>query len=167
MTVAYSQELIIDDDIFDAIADGARKAPTLMATAVEKRALPKIRKRLLTRLHQQPGKVVYPIAWTSEKQRRFVMAKLRRENNLPYKRTGKLVQAWKVVAVINPDGKGEIIAENPANAGRYVFGEQQQRFHRNTGWYRADDIIADESVYAENLLIETWFTVVDESAGVT
>lgn len=165
MTVAYSQELIIDNDIFDAIADGAKKLPTLMNTAVQKRALPKIRRRVLARLRTMPPPAKHPIQWTSERQRKFVMAKLRRENNLPYRRTGALVKNWKVIIVLKPD-RADIVAENDSSVGRYVFGEQQQRFHRNTGWYRADDVLIEESLYAENLLIETWFTVTDESAGV-
>jgi hypothetical protein len=162
---AYRNELIIDNDIFDAIADGAKKAPGLMNTAVNRRLMPRIRKRILNRLQTMPAPAKHPIDWTSEKQRKFVMAKLRRENNLPYKRTGGLVKQWKVVAYFKGDN-GEIIAENPSPIGRYVFGEQQQRFHRNTGWYHADDIILEESIIAQEQLIQTWFTVVDGSAGV-
>lgn len=51
---------------------------------------------------QVPGKpVTYPIQWDSDKQRMFVMAKLRRENNLPYKRTGAYVNGWKVSTLPN------------------------------------------------------------------
>src|ERR1051326_8788812 len=67
---------------------------------------------MLKELETEPGAVVYPIQWTSDKQRKFVMAKLREDNNLPYQRTGNLAKAWQVskqgsglsinVKVINP-----------------------------------------------------------------
>jgi hypothetical protein len=51
----------------------------------------------IKRAMQVPGrKVKYPIKWDSDKQRRFVMAKLREEDNLPYKRTQDYVNGWVV-----------------------------------------------------------------------
>jgi hypothetical protein len=117
--MAYRNELIIDTDIFDAIADGAKKMPTLMNTAVQKRLLPRIRKRVLVRLQTEPPSAKHPIEWTSEKQRRFVMAKLKRENNLPYNRSGDLVKKWTVVLVTTGD-LTEIVAENQSAIGKYV-----------------------------------------------
>lgn len=67
--------------------------------------------------------------------------------------------------IIKPN-RADIVAENDSPIGKYVFGEQQQLFHKDTGWYRTDDVLIEESIYAENLLIETWHTVVDETAGV-
>jgi len=37
-----------------------------------------------------------PVQWDSDRQRRFVMAKLREEDNLPYKRTRTYQEGWKI-----------------------------------------------------------------------
>ena len=50
-----------------------------------------------------PGKpIVYPVQWDSEKQRRYVIAKLREEGNLPYTRTDAYRNGWKIAK--NPEG---------------------------------------------------------------
>ena len=55
-----------------------------------------------TNIMQRPGrKPTYPLTWDSEKQRKFVMAKLRRENNLPYQRTGAHVNGWAMSMLPN------------------------------------------------------------------
>jgi len=97
-------------------------------------------------LSETPGKVKYPIEWTSEKQRRFVMAKLRAENNLPYQRTGRKPYGWQM-NVEASGGTVTIVIRNIWNAARFVFGAllgdpaasgaDQQKFHKNTGWQLA------------------------------
>jgi len=53
--------------------------------------------RVKRAMSNAPGrKVQYPIKWDSDKQRKFVMAKLRRDDNLPYKRTKKYLNGWVV-----------------------------------------------------------------------
>ena len=88
--------------------------------------------------------VARPIQWTSDKQRKFVMAKLKRENNLPYRRTGRLRNAW----VVEVRGNA-IVIENPSAISKFVYGSLaqnrsaalrfQQGFHANTGWQPATD----------------------------
>lgn len=49
----------------------------------------------IRRIMSRPGLPVrYPINWDTPKQKRYVLAKLRREKNLPYRRTGDTEQAW-------------------------------------------------------------------------
>jgi hypothetical protein len=56
----------------------------------------------ITRIMRRPGLPVrYPIKWDSLKQKRYVIAKLRREGNLPYTRTGATEQAWQNKAIAN------------------------------------------------------------------
>jgi hypothetical protein len=74
-----------------------------------------------------------PIQWTSDKQRKYVMAMLRETNNLPYKRTGEMVNS------INFEyGKGGgsdyVTAETDSPYAQFVVGQYQQKFHHNTGW---------------------------------
>ena len=51
---------------------------------------------------KEEGKpVTYPIQWDSERQRRYVISKLRAEGNLPYKRTGKYQRGWRITRLAN------------------------------------------------------------------
>lgn len=98
----------------------------------------------LGELRTQPGPAKKPIEWASDKQRKFVMAKLRRENNLPYRRSGKLSRMWVVEVRGNT-----IVIENQSAISKYVYGSLaqnrqqalrfQQPFHKNTGWQPATD----------------------------
>ena len=98
----------------------------------------------LAELQSDPGEVKYPIEWASDKQRKFVMAKLRRENNLPYQRTDKLRNMW----VVEVRGRA-IVIENISSIAKYVYGSLaqdrsaalrfQQPFHKNTEWQPATD----------------------------
>jgi hypothetical protein len=86
----------------------------------------------------EPGQPRYPIRWTSEKQRRYVMAKLRREGNLPYQRTHALVRGWQVPKYIDVRG-GYLSVKHAWGKIGYVVGNPaqpgwQQRFHMITGW---------------------------------
>ena len=104
---------------------------------------------LLRALQEQPPPAKKPIEWTSAKQRRYVMAKLREENNLPYQRTGKLAASWQVQTV-SSGGTFQIIVRNDAPPAKYVYGTLarnfdmalrfKQRFHTNTGWIDAGEI---------------------------
>jgi hypothetical protein len=54
-----------------------------------------------------------PVQWDSEKQRKYVMAKLRKDDNLPYKRTGEYQRSWKKTQLSNG---WEVSAKHPAGA---------------------------------------------------
>lgn len=69
---------------------------------------------LITEDMREPGSpVTYPIQWDSEKQRRFVMAKLKKDNDLPYTRKGDYVQGWTKTPISNG---WEISNKHPAGA---------------------------------------------------
>ncbi len=162
--MTYKQTLTPDTFTLDAIADGIRKAPSLMQTAI-KRQLPKIRRSALDKLHTQPPPVKKPVESTSERQRRAYFATNGFGRGIPYRRTGKLVKAWEVDINFMGDG-GELTIENTAPSATYVIGERQQIFHKNTGWYQADDILLDEMIEVQDIIEDLWLTVTDESAGV-
>ena len=61
------------------------------------------------------------------------MAMLRWTNNLPYHRTGEMVNKW-IVDVFISDGTVVMTATNKAKAVRYVTGKQQQPGHAASGW---------------------------------
>lgn len=157
-------KVTVDLDILVAIDDAARTAPVLMKT-VYKRAVGRLRSRLLADLKQEPGSPVYPIRWKTRRQQRYVMAKLKREGNLPYERTHKLANAWKVDVYADGDG-GILEARNETPYLEFVQGVWQQPFHIDTGWNYYGNIISDYRVEAEDVLINTWFAVADPTFGV-
>lgn len=151
-------KVIVDTDILQAIAEQAQKTPKLMQTAYD-RATRRLRSRIVETLSTEPGPPQYPIRWKSQKQRRYVMAKLREEGNLPYQRTHALSEGWK--AAIEQDGSGGIMTvTNKSPVAQYVQGDYAQPFHLGR-WPQAGDVISDARVEAEEVLIQTWFTVTD------
>jgi len=154
----------IDDSLFNRIATTAQKSPGLMGTAF-KREVRRIRKTALARLHEQPGPVKRPIRWTSACQRCAFFATNGFGRGIPTKRTGKLVEAWRV-EYVDEDDAGVLRIYNPSPVEQYVTGVNQQGFHRDTGWYYSPDILADLQVEAQERLEETWLTVADPFAGV-
>ena len=100
------------------------------------------------KLTKTPGKPKYPLRWKSRKQQIAVIMKLREAGNLPYSRTGKIQRGWK--SEIEP---GKVIIANEAKDpitgqfyANYVFGKDQQPFHKDTGWNQADAEIVREIV---------------------
>lgn len=131
----------VDDDVLKAWRGQMKKTPALMQEA-QVRVLRVYGADLLDSLQTYPGKPVYPLRWKSERQRRFVMAKLRRENNLPYRRTGKLAAGWRIVSNTRGD-IGEIAALNSVAYARYVQGDDAQPFHLDTGWTQAAPVFVE------------------------
>ena len=93
----------------------------------------------------------YPIKFTSDKQRKFVMANLKTK---PYKRRNVIKNGWNYT--IKADRYGRIVFElwNDSPTAKYVVGEVGledktgkrdkyrkyiQKFHRKSGWIPAQD----------------------------
>jgi hypothetical protein len=159
----FNVVVTLPTDVFAAIDDQLQQTPVLMERAFN-RASSRLRSRLLEQLREQPGAPKYPLRWTSQRQRRYVMAKLRAEGNLPYQRTGELAKAWHV-EFASLDNGGAITIWNDAAVERYVEGYDQQMMHADTGWPFAPQLIADFQELATDVIIETWYTVSDFNAG--
>lgn len=149
----------ISDDIFGELADASKRFPGIYNTAV-KRNIVRVINRMLTELRDEPGPPKYPLRWKSERQRRYVMAKLSEEGNLPYKRTHKLSKSWRADVVFTDEG-GTFSVSNNDTSSIYVQGDYQQPFHLDTGWPAAAPIISKYADILEDVLIDTWFTIVD------
>jgi hypothetical protein len=85
------------------------------------------------------GPVVYPIAWTSDKQRKAFFATNGFGRGIPTKRTGALNDGWHSFSeTITGLGTKVIIWNSQSYAqfvvGRFTPSRHMQRFHRNTGW---------------------------------
>src|SRR5690349_14856833 len=70
--------------------------------AIGKNVLAKYERKILDELAYEPPRFTGKRIWTSEKQRHYVMWLLRSTNNLPYKRTHKLSESWRVTLVTAP-----------------------------------------------------------------
>lgn len=139
-------DTLTDYSGIDALSAFVAAYPDIVQDTVET-VVNRHRPQFLQELRHAPARPKYPIAWTSERQRKAVMAKLRRENNLPYRRTGKLSAGWQI-RVIRGDYAATVNVENAVDYAAFVVGklrpagdDWQQRFHRNSGWPRASETI--------------------------
>lgn len=96
----------------------------------------------------------YPLRWKSPRQKMAVMAKLKAEGNLPYRRTGQLAKAWEANVKAN-----SIEISNTAQSGGkfiapFVIGAFQQPFHTDTGWTKSSSSIEKQIIkpIAEDVL---------------
>jgi hypothetical protein len=79
---------------------------------------------LIRRIMARPGlQVRYPIRWDSPKQRRYVIAKLRREGNLPHQRTGAHANAWETQDLAN----GSVV-QNIGHKAVFLYGSASGEF---------------------------------------
>lgn len=154
----------VDRDVLDAFADAARSAPKLTSVAYN-RALVGVRRQILDAFQKEPGAPSYPLRWKSDRQRKFVMAKLRREGNLPYRRTGKLLDSYEVTLIADENG-GVLQVTNKSPNAVFVVGDWAQPFHLDTGWVQMATVVSEFDEVALDILIETWFTLTDPYAGV-
>lgn len=129
-------------DYVDHLLDLFEQQPEVV-DAVAHAAFEKVKEPMLDELQHTPGKVKYPIQWTSERQRRAFFATNGFGGGIPYVRTGNLAKAWKADYGRNDLGF-YISVRNDDTAAAFVVGQlyagardTYQRMHRNTGWQRA------------------------------
>lgn len=89
---------------------------------------------------QKPGAPsTSPVNWDSERQRRFVLAKLRLEGNLPYSRTNQYINGWS----IEKTPRGTLL-KNPTPGSLYISGgargDRQSNIHKNR-WTKLRDAV--------------------------
>lgn len=175
-------KVTVDLDILLAIEDTARQSPTLMRTAY-KRATSRLRSRLLADLKEKTGHTVYPIRWSRSKnpQDRGKRANTRfgyysRQKaayyatngfgkGIPSASSGNMRNHWRVDLLA--DGNGGILeVNNDVPYAVYVQGVWMQPFHIDAGYADAQKVVSDYRVEAEEVLIQTWFTVADPAGGV-
>lgn len=153
---------ISNPDLITAYVELLRHVPDVvnieMARAANKNA-----PLLLADLRKAPGAVKYPIAWKSAKQRKAYFATDGFGRGIPTQRSGALGGGWRVTVVYAPNKITSIAARNDVPYRRFVTGEDQQPFHRNTGWQKDDDtlqiwslIMADD---VETGLIRSFYAV--------
>lgn len=95
---------------------------------------------MLQELGAYPPKRSGYMRWASKAQRIAVMAKLRKEGNLPYRRSYRLRLSW-VSELIKKGFESIISITNQSPYSKWVGGDfgrgftkPQQPFHKDTGW---------------------------------
>jgi hypothetical protein len=79
-----------------------------------------------------------PTGWQSEKQRKYVMAKITEGDiRIPYRRTQEMARAWKKIG-----GGAQAIIVNETEAAYYTMDDQgQARLNALMGWQKIKAII--------------------------
>ena len=146
-----------------ALADTVQRSPTTVRARYARRVKP-LMDKLLAALKDEPGKPHYPLKWKNKRQKRKVMRLLRLADNLPYERQHELIKLWK--PIFRPVGTGgRVEFNNVSPVMEYVQGEWQQPFHDETGWAVVDDLLVRARPEAETLLVQSWFSVIDDTGG--
>lgn len=111
--------------------------------AIVSRTVNDIGPQILQDLDREPGPVQLPIEWTTERQRRYVMAQKGR-GRIPKQgsRTHEIALGWKYRVVYTPGQLSSLEVYNAVPGVSFVEGRDQQIFHKNTGWLHAPDVIA-------------------------
>lgn len=137
----------------DALEHGLTVFPETFNKFVRKDLVPFAQNEVTKRLRREPGAVVYPIQWTSEKQRLAFFATDGFGHGIPYQRTGQIEHDWHVIGDYRAGFAGlTVFNENPA--ALYIYGDEygrhQQQFHVNTGWPTFRDQLVEISLAAND-----------------
>jgi hypothetical protein len=155
----------IDNDILDAVAETAEKAPKLMQTAM-RRNVRRVANRLLRSLRKRPPKWRGKRRWKSERQRRAFFATDGFGGGIPYRPTGKLEAGWDVEYTNRDPYSGEFTVVNPVAYAQFVQVDFAQPMHLDSGWPQLAPLVAQVREDIQEVAIQTWFTVSDPYAGV-
>lgn len=159
-------KLIIPERDLADIDNRVLQSPAILTTLM-KRSSTRLRSRWLKALRVEPGKPPAGITrLMTPRQRKFVMAKLRREGNLPYQRTHELTKAWDVQVKLAENGSGDITASNSSPIYDFVYGIRRQSFIEAIGWLDPAPLLVQFEKEAEAVLDANWVTAADITAGV-
>lgn len=154
----YSVRVIQDTDVLETIRDTAKTARPALRRELGQVARGPVAQAMLRAVSREPEAPDHPIHWTSDRQRKAVMAKLRRAKLLLYPRSHRLSQGWRVVLNSLSDSDGLIGLENDAPETDYVQGENQQRYLSK--WPLARQVFRDHEDAFQEAIIDAWYKVV-------
>lgn len=149
-------ELQVDLDVADAFAETAVNAPSAVRRIAGQVARGDVAQAMINELAFIPGKPRYPLAWTSDRQRKAVIMKLKREGRLGRSRTGKHARAWRVVVI--DAAVGQIALQNNEPGTAFIYGPFpfRQRMHGETGWPFMPVIVTRYQPKLQDALIDGW-----------
>ena len=110
-----------------AILDAQRDFTRALAA----HGLPKTQAAIDAALNADPGPVVWPFEFATERSRRWYFANY--ETRLPYQRTGSM-RRWKALIRDVSDSGFVVLLRNEEEGAIHVFGPRQVPGHRKTGW---------------------------------
>ena len=156
----------------EALEHGLDVFPETFNRFVRRDIVPFARNEVTKRLRREPGAVVYPIQWTSEKQRKYyfwaVAPRDAQGNVMAYERTGQIEHDWHVIGDYDKGFAGiTVFNENPK--ALYIYGDEfgyhQQQFHINTGWPSFRDELVEISLLANDRATAAFPFVWGEAVG--
>ena len=172
----FSVEVAFDTGGLETLQQAHRLLPDAVDRYARRELRPFVSQRVDRTLRREPvepsiqagGKLPY-IRWTSERQRRAVMRKLRREKNIPYRRSHRYALGWHVTGDYT-NGLTSIAVWHdpyPGDGGedvvQFIAGDRQQGFHQDTGWPNANEVLQVLS-FDVNERIEAGLPIVIEQA---
>jgi len=151
-----------DKDVFEELQKEIAAAPTTMniyvTRTIRKTVDDYVVRNLVNITIPKPS---YPLQWRSPKQRRYVMWKLRKDDNLPFKRTGAFQKAWKTTSV-NDRTSSILTVSNDSGITEYVAGSSADRQPMFPQWYHYEDVLLKAEEMATNLAIDAWYGILDQ-----
>ncbi len=157
----FTFDFDLDHDIMEAWKDAIIQAPQTTRVFIEGTIVGDVNRKVRL-VNVYPGPVKYPIEWTSERQRRYyfaVVAEYDSDGNvIAYQRSGTFFD--DVDVFFNPDTFNLNITNNNPVA-RYVIGDNQQKFHKNTGWEDPSEQYLDILLEAQDDIVEAWIVIID------
>jgi hypothetical protein len=158
----FDVSVVLDLDVLTAVQEKARQARPRMRRELGIIARGQTAQLIIRELSTEPGKPRYPIRWKSQRQRRFVMALLRRigQADTGYVRTHRLSRGWTIVLDDITASTGVFRVVNKAPETRYVQGDDAQPYHLDSGWPQAAPIIRKYEDALQSEVISAWYRVV-------
>lgn len=146
--------ITVDDTPAKTINARAKQLEQRLNRDIEQ-ALAPLRQEMINVMSAEPPVWRGRRRWNSERQRRFVLAKLRREGNLPYRRTHQLSQAWLTVLLFTAQ-QGVLRLENKAPQAVYVQGSRAQLMHLDSKWPQINANILRFQDAARTAVVKAW-----------
>lgn len=145
-----TSRVVVKRNQFGELEDFIASFPELVADMSEA-VVAKKRAKWIAKLSYTPPRRTYPsdypLEWTSERQRRAYFATDGFGAGIPYRRTGRMANSWRLYSRILPN-RVQVRVENTWKDSAYVVGrisrdnrgtKRKQGFHTVTGWPNAVD----------------------------
>jgi hypothetical protein len=163
--IVFKAAFSFDRNVFIDAQRNLVNSPKLLQRAMKRRQ-PRLKKLTLAIVAVEPGLPKPGITKKmTPRQRRAFWATDGFGHGIPYRRTGALTEAWDAQFVFDADG-GSFVIENTSPIATYVIGDQQQVFHRDTGWIDAEEVIDSRVVpLVMNDFEETFYSIADPFTG--
>lgn len=155
----YGASLTYDaHDVLDELEVTAADAPKRVSRAFDREVIA-LSTPILAEVQREPApaKQYYKLPWASRRQQIYVIAMLRRQGNLPYRRTHRLIRSWRVIFKPRGGGAvGELELSNEAPEARWVVGDDTQPMFLKIPWVQGAPVVAKYRPVVTDRLIDLW-----------